>query len=185
MTTEEKAKLIISDIQKEKGCSPVRIFKNMANKEYINLHGPEHHILDGACLLTAFYNAGGKIDLNTSLNKLMNEGLRMPGAMCGLWGICGAITSIGSALAIIDGTGPLTADGSWGEHMAFTSKAIGELGEINGPRCCKRDAMIAFKHAVEYVNTHYNVHLDYEKQECDFSAMNAQCIKEKCPFYAS
>ena len=27
--------------------------------------------------------------------------------------------------------------------------------------------------------------IDYEKQECDFSAMNAQCIKEKCPFYAS
>ena len=32
------------------------------------------------------------------------ECLRMPGAMCGLWGICGAITSIGAALAIIDGT---------------------------------------------------------------------------------
>ena len=43
----------------------------------------------------------------------MSEGLRMPGAMCGLWGICGAITSIGAALAIIDGTGPLSADGTW------------------------------------------------------------------------
>ena len=33
MTTEEKAKLIINDIQKEKGCNPVRIFKNMAKME--------------------------------------------------------------------------------------------------------------------------------------------------------
>lgn len=39
-------------------------------------------------ILVAFKNAGGFIDLNMALNKLMLEGLRMPGAMCGLWGIC-------------------------------------------------------------------------------------------------
>lgn len=54
-------------------------------------------------------------------------------------------TTSEAALAIIDGTGPLSTDGIWGNHMQFTSKAIGELGAINGPRCCKRDAMIAFK----------------------------------------
>ena len=88
------------------------------------------------------------VDLEQALDRLMSEGLRMPGAMCGLWGICGAITSIGAALAIIDGTGPLSTDETWGNHMQFTSKAIGELGAINGPRCCKRDAMIAFKNGV-------------------------------------
>ena len=31
-----------------------------ANQDYIRIHGPEHHILDGAALLTAFYNAGGE-----------------------------------------------------------------------------------------------------------------------------
>lgn len=67
------------------------------------MHGPEHHILDGASLLVAYKNAGGNIDIENALEKLMSEGLRMPGAMCGLWGICGAITSIGAALSIIDG----------------------------------------------------------------------------------
>ena len=43
---------------------------------------------------------------------------------------------LAAALAIIDGTGPLSTDGTWGNHMQFTSKAIGELGAINGPRCC-------------------------------------------------
>ena len=75
----------------------------------------------------------------------------------GLWGIYGAITSIGAALSIIDGTGPLSTDGTWGNHMQFTSNATSELGKINGPRCCKRDAMIAFKNGVEYVNSHYDV----------------------------
>ena len=112
MTTQEKARLIIQDIVSEKGNNPVRIFKNIAKKEYISIHGPEHHILDGASILVAFHNAGGKLDLNKSLEKLFGEGLRMPGAMCGLWGVCGAITSVGAALAIIDGTGPLSHDGT-------------------------------------------------------------------------
>lgn len=82
-------------------------------------------------------------------------GLRMPRAMCGLWGICGAISSCGAALAIIDGSGPLSTDGKWGNHMQFTAAAVEELGKINGPRCCKRDAMVSFKNAVEYVNKTY------------------------------
>ena len=39
------------------------IFKQIAEKEYISIHGPEHHILDGASLLVAYKNAGGEIDL--------------------------------------------------------------------------------------------------------------------------
>lgn len=182
MTVNEKAELIVEDIKKEVGTNPVRIFYNMAKKEYVSIHGPEHHVLDGASLLVAYKNAGGVIDIDRALEQLMAEGLRMPGAMCGLWGICGAVTSIGAALAIIDGTGPLSTDGTWGNHMQFVSKAIGELGEINGPRCCKRDAMIAFKNGIEYVNQHYNVTLQYEHMKCEFSDLNAQCIKERCPF---
>uniref|UniRef100_I5AXU6 DUF5714 domain-containing protein n=1 Tax=Eubacterium cellulosolvens (strain ATCC 43171 / JCM 9499 / 6) TaxID=633697 RepID=I5AXU6_EUBC6 len=180
---EDKAQLIVNDIKNEAGTSPVAIFKKMAKKEYVSIHGPEHHVLDGACLLVAFKNAGGNINLDEALEKLLHEGLRMPGAMCGLWGVCGAVTSVGAALSIIDGTGPLSVDGTWGKHMQFTSAALSELGKINGPRCCKRDAMIAFKNSIEYVNVHYDVKLEYEDQECGFYSRNQQCIKEKCPFY--
>ncbi|MEE1163395.1 MAG: DUF5714 domain-containing protein [Lachnospiraceae bacterium] len=50
MSIQEKTKRIIDEIQQEKGCNPVRIFKSMAQKEYISIHGPEHHILDGGCV---------------------------------------------------------------------------------------------------------------------------------------
>jgi hypothetical protein len=92
-------------------------------------------------------------------------------------------TTSEAALAIIDGTGPLSTDGTWGNHMQFTSKAIGELGAINGPRCCKRDAMIAFKNGIDYVNAHYGVTLQYEQMQCGFTDFNEQCIKERCPFH--
>lgn len=183
MTVAEKSQLIIKDIKKETGINPIRIFKNIVKNDYINMHGPEHHIVDGASILVAYKNAGGDIDLDIALEKLMYEGLRMPGAMCGLWGICGAITSVGAALSIIDGTGPLSTDGTWGDHMQFTSDAIGELGKINGPRCCKRDAMIAFKNGIKYVNEHYGVTLEYEEMKCEYSSINEQCIGERCPFY--
>lgn len=183
MNIEEKSKLIINDIKEQKSVNPHTIFKNIAQNDYINMHGPEHHVLDGAGILVAYKNAGGDIDLDDALLKLKQEGLRMPGAMCGLWGVCGAITSIGAALSIIDGTGPLSNDGTWGDHMEFIYKAIKNLGEVNGPRCCKRDAQIAFKYGVEYINCHYDTKLEYDDTKCEFSSLNMQCIKDRCPFY--
>lgn len=183
MKLEDKAAQIINDISQETSINPTTIFKNMAMKDYISIHGPEHHILDGACILMAYKNAGGNIDIEKALETILREGLRMPGAMCGLWGVCGAITSIGAALAIIDGTGPLSEDGTWGEHMSFTSRAVGEMGKINGPRCCKRDAMIVFRNGVDYINTHFDILLEYEDPICEFTEHNEQCIRDICPFY--
>lgn len=179
----EKSYLIIEAIKKESGINPIQMFKNVAKNSFVNIHGPEHHILDGACILQSFYNAGGKIDIEQALEKIAQEGERMPGAMCGLWGVCGAVSSVGAALAIIDGTGPLSSDGNWGEHMKFTSAAIQTLGEVNGPRCCKRDGMISLLTAIEYINTHYPVSLETEKPECEFYPRNKQCITRRCPFF--
>lgn len=72
---EERAKNIVDACMQEKSKNPVEIFYNIAHNEYVRIHGPEHHILDGASLLTAFYNAGGNIDLQDSLNELMKRGL--------------------------------------------------------------------------------------------------------------
>ena len=184
MSIKEKAELIVADIKKELGTNPVLIFKNLAKKEYVSINGPEHHILDGASLLMAYKNAGGEIDIDQALDRLMAEGLRMPGAMCGLWGICGAITSIGAALAIIDGTGPLSTDGTWGSHMQFTSKAIGELGIINGPRCCKRDSFAAIETAVGFTKEYLGVELEsYTDLKCTFNNLNKECLARKCKFH--
>ena len=180
---EERAKKIIEACLQEKSKNPIDIFLNIAQMDFVRIHGPEHHVLDGAALLTAFYNAGGNIDLHNSLNELMNRGLQMPGATCGMWGVCGAVSSMGAALSIIDGTGPLTSDSSWGKHMEFTSKALHCLSKVGGPRCCKRDAFLSFQKAIQYVNENYNVELQNQKIECSFSEKNAQCIKDKCPFY--
>lgn len=147
------------------------------------MHGPEHHMIDGACILTAYYHKTHAFDLKDSLERLANESVKMPGAMCGKWGVCGAVTSIGAALAIIDGTGLLSSDGSWGEHMEYASKTIQAMGKINGPRCCKRDGVLSIQMAIEYINQHKDVQLDTIPFKCSFSSRNMQCIHERCPYY--
>ena len=180
---EERANKILESCLQETGKDPVEIFNRIAQKDFVRIHGPEHHVLDGAALLTAFYNAGGNIELRSSLEELMKRGLQMPGATCGMWGICGAVSSLGAALSIIDGTGPLTADESWGKHMEFTAAALHRLSQVGGPRCCKRDAFLAFQEAIQFINENYAVKLEQSSIECSFSSRNAQCIREKCPFY--
>ena len=179
----ERVELIIAECEKSKSCDPYEIFRAVAQCDFVRMHGPEHHVLDGACVLTAFHNAGGSIDLDAALHKLMHEGLRMPGAVCGVWGVCGAVMSIGAALAIIDGTGPLSAD-DWGSHMEYTSAALAGLAKTGGPRCCKRDAFLAMEEAVGYINKRYGITLEMRSVRCDFSPRNAQCIGERCPYHA-
>ena len=180
---KERAKKIVEACLQKKSKNPLDIFYNIAHMDFVRIHGPEHHVLDGAALLTAYYNAGGKMELQTSLHELMKRGLQMPGATCGMWGVCGAVSSMGAALSIIDGTGPLSLDSSWGKHMEFTSKALCSLSQVGGPRCCKRDAFLSFQKAIEYINENYNVELESSRIECCFSEKNEQCIKERCPFY--
>ena len=178
---EQRAALILAECEKSKSTSPYEIFYDIAKKDFVRIHGPEHHILDGACILTAFHNAGGKVNLSEALNKLIFEGLRMPGAVCGLWGVCGAVTSIGAALAIIEGTGPLS-DEDWGSHMQYTSAALASLAKTGGPRCCKRDAFTAMKEAVKYITERYGVTLSLANIKCDFHTQNKQCIGKRCPY---
>ena len=180
---EERAKKIIEACLQEKSKNPIDIFKHIADMEFVRIHGPEHHVLDGAAILTAYYNAGGQIELEPSLNEMMKRGLQMPGATCGMWGVCGAVSSIGAALSIIDGTGPLSSDSSWGKHMEFTSNALYSLSQVGGPRCCKRDAFLSFQKVIEYINENYDVELDSSRIECNYSEKNEQCIKERCPFH--
>ena len=181
-TLQQRTELIIAECMEMRGTNPYEIFHAVAQKNCVRMHGPEHHVLDGACILTAFHNAGGNIDLHAALQKLMNEGLRMPGAACGLWGVCGAVMSIGAALAIIDDTGPLSTE-DWGSHMEYTSAALARLAGIGGPRCCKRDAVLSMEQAVGYIRHRYGITLDMPAVKCDFSSLNTQCIGKRCPYH--
>ena len=46
---------------------------------FCHMHGPEHHIMVGSALLTAYHNAGGQIDLPKALSEMISRGSKVPG----------------------------------------------------------------------------------------------------------
>ena len=103
--------------------------------------------------------------------------------MCGFWGICGSVASLGACLSIIDETGPLSNDVSYSKHMDFTSKLINKMSKIGGPRCCKRNAFLALIAAIDYAKENYNINIHIDKFKCIYSPLNIECLHEKCPFF--
>ena len=50
---------------------PAAIIGKMMAMPFCHMHGPEHHVMVGAALLTAYRNAGGDIDLPAALTETM------------------------------------------------------------------------------------------------------------------
>ena len=161
--------------------NPVEIIGKMMALPFCHMHGPEHHVMVGAALLTAYQNAGGDVDLPSALTEMIRRGKSVPGGACGFWGACGAGISAGMFLSIITKATPLTTD-SWGLSNRMTSKALGEIGNVGGPRCCKRDSYLSILAAVDFVKEHFGIEMERPEIVCSHSAHNAQCIGKRCPF---
>ena len=101
---------IMSLCLKETSKNPVEIIEKMMALPFCHMHGPEHHVMVGAALLTAYRNAGGKIDLAPALAEMMNRGRNVPGGACGFWGACGAGISSGMFISIISKSTPLEVE---------------------------------------------------------------------------
>ena len=182
-TLEEKYARIREDALAAIGCDPVHIAHEIMRRDTINMHGPEHHFLDGAAFLAAYCNAGGEIDLEKALDELAKRTVKMPGAMCGQWGVCGSAASVGAALSVIHGTGPLSTVEFYKVNMRFTSAAIAKMGEIGGARCCKRNAYLSLSMGAAFVRDKYGIPMGTAPIVCVDSARHGQCIGERCPFH--
>ena len=179
----DKYILIKQECLKATTKDPVELIFSIMQKEFIGIHGPEHHVLDGACLLTALHNAGLAFDLENALDEMINRGSKMPGATCGQWGMCGSSASMGAALAIVHGTGPLSHNQYYKDNLKLVSQALGRIAEVGGPRCCKRNAFLSIQTAIDFVKSVYNIELPKNDIECGFSDKNSQCIGVECPYF--
>lgn len=165
----------------ESSKNPVLLLQKLMALPFCHMHGPEHHVLVGAALLTAYKNAGGKIDLMKALAQMQERGKKVPGGVCGFWGACGAALSAGMFVSIVTGSTPLSNE-AWGLSNRMTSSALGAIGEIGGPRCCKRDSYTSLIKAVDFSKKHLGIEMELDRIKCIHSAQNNQCIGARCPF---
>ena len=148
----------------------------------VHMHGPEHHMIVGCSLITAYRNAGGDINLRPALAEMIARGRTVPGGSCGNAGCCGAAVSAGMAFSIITGTAPLSTK-TWGEANLLTSECLARIGSVGGPRCCKRDTALAIETAVGFIGDRLGVRMSLPKDiACGFSARNNWCLGSGCPY---
>ncbi len=160
---------------------PIKILQKLMSLPFCHIHGPEHHIMVGASLLTAYKNAGGNIDLPKALIEMQTRGKQVPGGACGFWGACGAGISAGMFVSIATGATPLAKE-AWGLSNRMTARALNAIGEIGGPRCCKRDSYIAVREAMGFAKEELGVEMELDNIKCIHWAQNNQCIGVRCPF---
>lgn len=165
----------------ETSTDPIEIIGKMMDLPFCHMHGPEHHVMVGAALMTAYQNAGGSIDLEAALQEMYSRGKAVPGGACGFWGACGAGISAGQFVAIATQSTPLAKE-PWGLSNQMTSRALGSIGAVGGPRCCKRDSYLSILAAIDFAREQLGVEMTCTIPVCRRSAQNNQCIGRRCPF---
>lgn len=172
---------IIGLCLKEESADPVSILEDMMNLDFCHMHGPEHHVMCAAALLSAYHNAGGSINLEEKLKEVLCRGKSVPGGACGFWGACGAAISSGIFISVLTGSTPL-AEEPFALSNEMTSRSLAKIAETGGPRCCKRNSYLSILAACEFVKEHFGIEMKTHETVCFRSHQNNQCIGKRCPF---
>lgn len=173
---------ILRDILKSTISSdPIEILEKVMAHPAVPMHGPEHHAMVPAILVTVVKNAGYPVP-EGAVEKAIERGSKVPGGWCGFYGACGAGIGVGTAVSVITGATPLTGK-ERGLANEATAYVLGKMVD-GGTRCCKRASRNALKAAVEFLKQRMNIHLKLNKKiKCGYVLRNRECIHEACPYY--
>lgn len=164
--------------------NPIEILEKLMSQPDCPMHGPTHHVLVGAALLTAYNNClpdSNKLNLEEALAEMRERGEQVPGGACGYLGACGASISTGIFLSIVTRNTPFSTD-TWRLCNLCTARALEQVALNGGPRCCKRDSYLSVLTAIDFVKENLGVEMVKPEVHCTRSQINEQCIGKKCPF---
>lgn len=162
---------------------PLRLANSLMRNPAIKMHGPEHHFLVPAVLVTAWCSVHGDERKTERLATARKRAEDVKGGFCGFHGTCGAAMGAGIACSIITGATPL-ARNEWRLSNLMTAACLTAIGEAGGPRCCKRDTFLALLVGRDFLNRHLNAGLPAGIQPvCSFAANNRECLATDCRFF--
>ncbi len=161
---------------------PVKLFLQAVQLPAVHMHGPEHHSIVPCVLLTAYRNNGGDIQLDTAMGEAVQRGGKVPGGICGFWGVCGAAAGAGIYASIVTGSSPLNGK-VWSIPQMLTARCLDAIAKAGGPRCCKRTSFIAIETAVQFTREHFYINMPYGTPHCVHYSENRECLRKRCPYY--
>ena len=150
----------------------------------VKMHGPEHHFLVPAVLLTSYSLVAGERErLPDRLQKARERARDVKGGFCGSHGDCGAAVGTGIFVSVLSGATPLSKV-EWRLSNLMTSRSLHDIALAGGPRCCKRNTYLAILAAVAFVREEWGLDLPVKQDPvCDFSDLNRECLGLECRFY--
>lgn len=163
---------------------PLKLAVNLMKNSKVNMHGPEHHFLVPAVLISSYYNNREEYNKKEkALIKARKRANQILGGFCGSHGVCGAAVGTGIFISVITGANPLS-EKEWKLSNQITAKSLEKIAFYGGPRCCKRNTLLSIVGAVSFVEEQLDFEIPVDKSIiCEFSDLNQECIEEKCPFY--
>jgi hypothetical protein len=163
---------------------PAALTRTVMHHPALKMHGPEHHLLTPAALLTAWCNLRGELRERKAalLGEARRRAAQVPGGVCGAWGACGAAIGTGIFVSLVTGATPRSRE-PWARSQAVTAEVLGLLARLGGPRCCKRNTWLATLAAAKFSGQQLGTPMPARGARCDFSPLNPDCHTEHCPFY--
>jgi len=162
---------------------PIEIALTLMRNPQVKMHGPEHHFLVPAVLLSAYYNI--KKDEEKKAEKIEEAEKRAKnvlGGFCGYYGDCGAAVGTGIFISLLTGATPLS-EHEWKLSNMMTAKSLLSIANAGGPRCCKRTTFLSIIEAIDFLSENFGVKNMNKNVKCEFSPLNKECLKDSCPFY--
>jgi len=149
----------------------------------VPMHGPEHHAMVPAVILTVYRNITGELGWQQILAGI-ERGKTVAGGACAFMGICGAATGVGIALAIVLESDPYKAKQRQ-QVQEFTAKILQAIAGYEAARCCQRDCWVALKEVSRLSKDYFGVLLPAEDDfHCEQYGKNKECMHGGCPLWS-
>jgi hypothetical protein len=149
---------------------------------HFKMHGPEHHALVPAVILTSLRNSGEPIS-DDQIATGMQRGQTIAGGACAFLGVCGAAIGVGIAFSILAEADPYKGPERQ-MVQRITQDVLAEISAYEAPRCCQRDVWIALQKASVLLKEKFKKNLEVSRElTCTQSSLNNECIHDKCPLW--
>ena len=168
---------------RSKKTDPISLAVEIMHSPAIKMHGPEHHFLVPAVLMTCINNKYHTID-NLAEKIDLAESIafeRVPVCSFDLK-MCGAAIGTGIFLELYENIDSRNED-EWSLPNQIIARSLKRIGEIDGPRCCKRDSYFSLHEAIDFLYEKFAIELPRSEAKCTFSLRNNSCKREDCQFY--
>lgn len=160
----------------------IALLSHIRSHRSVSVHGPEHHAMVPAIILSTYRNLGGEVS-DEMIRKVIRRGAKVAGGSCGLMGVCGAASGTGIAFASLLGATPKKA-ALRQLVMDFTIKVLSEVASMRAARCCQRDCYLALRKAAELSPEYLDVTLLAEEPyPCKQMHLNKECAEGDCPLW--